>query len=103
MNFDLTTAVNSGDTLDFVVDRGVDGGWDCDSTFFDPTIVVSASAPVPANAHDVNGDGSVTIADVQLAVNQALMLASCGSGDVNGDRACTVSDVQLIINGVLGL
>ena len=48
-------------------------------------------------------DGSVNVADVQLAVNQALAITACSTGDVNGDAVCNVSDVQLVVNKALGL
>ena len=52
---------------------------------------------------DLNGDGITNVADVQIAVNQALGASACGSGDVNKDGACNVSDIQLVINKALGL
>ena len=52
---------------------------------------------------DLNGDGITNVADVQIAVNQAVGAAACGSGDVNKDGACNVADVQLVINKALGL
>ena len=55
------------------------------------------------NATDLNGDGITNIADVQIAVNQALGALACGSGDVNKDGVCNVSDIQLVINKALGL
>ena len=56
-----------------------------------------------SSATDLNGDGITNVADVQIAVNQAVGAAACGSGDVNKDGACNVSDVQLVINKALGL
>jgi len=46
---------------------------------------------------DVNGDGAVNIADVQLIIDQVLGLSpvTCGSP--------TIADVQIVINAVLGL
>ncbi|MDO8600099.1 MAG: Ig-like domain-containing protein [bacterium] len=41
-NFDVTTSVSQGDSIDFVINKGIDNG--CDSTVFDPTIVLTASA-----------------------------------------------------------
>lgn len=59
-----------------------------DCTF---NITVSAS-----KAGDVNGDGSVTISDVQ-AVLDALG-ATSGSCDVNGDGSVDISDVQAVLD-----
>ena len=65
---------------------------------------VEISTTIPAgNIHDVNKDGSVNVADVQLAVNQALAITACSTGDVNGDAVCNVSDVQIVVNKALGL
>jgi hypothetical protein len=51
---------------------------------------------------DLNGDGKVNVLDVQLATNQTLGYAACGSADVNGDSKCTVIDIQRIISTSLG-
>lgn len=65
---------------------------------------VQVSARTPStNVYDVNGDGVVNVTDVQITVNQALGLATCGTGNVNGDGACNVTDVQLVVNRALGL
>jgi hypothetical protein len=42
-DFDITTTVAVGDKVDFVINKGIDNG--CDSTFFDPTIVLSYKLP----------------------------------------------------------
>jgi VWFA-related protein len=53
---------------------------------------------------DVNGDGAVNVADVQLVINMTLGRTPAGEcGDVNLDGAVNVADVQLVINGALGL
>ena len=52
---------------------------------------------------DVNGFGPVTVADVQIVINQALGLSPCTNGDVNGDGRCDVQDVQIVINALLGM
>lgn len=44
-SFSMTAAVLAGDTIDFVV-QGIGGDNSCDSTFLDPTIVLS-TAPLP--------------------------------------------------------
>lgn len=65
-------------------------------------VASGATAAAGGGSTDVNGDGSTDIADVQLAINQAVGASACGSGDVDGDGACTVTDVQKIVNGALG-
>jgi hypothetical protein len=51
---------------------------------------------------DLNSDGNVNVLDVQLATNQTLGYAACGSADLNGDSKCTIVDVQRIISSSLG-
>jgi hypothetical protein len=46
--------------------------------------------------YDLNGDGVINAADVQIAINQALGLAPCTNGDVNHDGVCNIFDVQLV-------
>lgn len=65
--------------------------------------LVTIQAAGSGAVYDINGDGSVTVADVQRAVNQALGIESCGAGDVNKDGTCNVADVQPTVNAVLGL
>ncbi|MCX6023478.1 MAG: cohesin domain-containing protein [Chloroflexi bacterium] len=51
---------------------------------------------------DVNRDGSVNIADVQLMTNMALGL-SADKCDLNKDGQVNVADVQLVINAAMGM
>ena len=54
---------------------------------------------------DVNGDGTVTIADVTSLVNIILGKATApasGVADVNGDHAVTIADVTSLVNIILG-
>ncbi|MEK7389375.1 MAG: LamG-like jellyroll fold domain-containing protein, partial [Elusimicrobiota bacterium] len=66
-------------------------------------LAVFNAAPPSGTLTDLNGDGITNVADVQIAVNQAVGASACGSGDVNKDGACNVSDIQLVINKALGL
>jgi hypothetical protein len=50
---------------------------------------------------NVTQDGTATVADVQLIINEALGGAP-PVDDLNGDGTVTVTDVQLVINSVLG-
>jgi len=52
---------------------------------------------------DVNGDGSVDAADVQLVINSALGLGTQFNCDLNKDGIVDAVDVQLVINDVLGV
>jgi hypothetical protein len=52
------------------------------------------------NACDLNKDGSVDLADVQLAVNMALGLAPCTS-TILGPGVCNIVVVQRVTNAVL--
>jgi hypothetical protein len=69
------------------------------------------STPVPVTltvyqntppACDINGNGSINVADVQLEINEALG-AALPANDLNGDHVVNVADVQIVINAVLGL
>jgi hypothetical protein len=63
----------------------------------------SASAQgVPLNACDLNRDGVVTKADVDLAVSMSLGPASGCTADIVGAGVCNVIVVQRVINAVTG-
>ena len=57
--------------------------------------------PPTTSVCDVNGDGSVNVADVQGEVNQALGASACAN-DINQDGVCNVIDVQRVVNAALG-
>ena len=50
---------------------------------------------------DVNADGAVNIADVNLIINYILSGKYGNLGDVNGDGTINITDVNLIINEIL--
>ena len=53
---------------------------------------------------DCNGDGSVSIGEVQKAINMFLGTLPPGCGvDCNGDGKITIGEVQKVINAFLGL
>jgi hypothetical protein len=58
----------------------------------------TGAAPPPPSSCDVNGDGVVNVADVQLEVNMALGINSC----TNPSGTCTVVSVQRVVNAALG-
>jgi len=49
----------------------------------------------------LNGDGTVNVADVQIAVNEALGLSPC-TMNLDGTGTCDVADVQRVIAAALG-
>ncbi|HTR37099.1 MAG TPA: dockerin type I domain-containing protein [Bryobacteraceae bacterium] len=51
---------------------------------------------------DLNGDGSVNVVDVQIAINQALGIAVCSTADLQQNGQCNAVDVQRLINAALG-
>lgn len=56
----------------------------------------------PVSACDLNGDGVVNAADVQLAVNQTLGVAPCTNASLQQNGQCNVVDVQRVIKSSLG-
>lgn len=63
------------------------------------TLCIPAQAQT--NACDLNGDGVVNIADVQLAVNMAVGSTACAA-NVMGAGVCNIVMVQRIVNSALG-
>jgi sugar lactone lactonase YvrE len=55
----------------------------------------------PNSLCDMNGDGSLNVADVQLIINEALGTAPA-KNDVNRDGVVNIADVQIVINAALG-
>jgi len=53
------------------------------------------------NACDLNRDGSVTSADVTVAINMALGTSPC-TANIEGPNTCTVITVQRVVNASLG-
>ena len=51
-------------------------------------------------ACDVGNYGSVTVADVQAEINEALGIAA-GANDLNADGRVNVTDVQIVMNAAL--
>ena len=50
---------------------------------------------------DVNGDGEVTIADINIIIDAILSGTFNNGCDVNGDGEVTIADVNMIINIIL--
>jgi hypothetical protein len=53
------------------------------------------------NACDLNGDGTVNSADVQLAINMSLGLTGC-TANIAGANVCNVIVVQRVVNASMG-
>ena len=70
--------------------------------FTGPIDTVGSGGVLPTiNACDLNGDGLVTVVDLQLEINAALGLAPC-THDINKDGPCNIVDVQRVVIAALG-
>ena len=59
-------------------------------------------APMPAPlVGDVNGDGEVGIADVNVLIEMVLSGTFHGTGDMNGDSEISIADVNALIDLIL--
>ena len=76
---------------------GVTGGGTATPTSAIDHTIVAGLSPC-----DINGDGNITVLDVQQEINEVLNLAP-RVNDLNGDGQYTVADVQIVVNGTLGL
>lgn len=61
----------------------------------------SVSAWAQVSPCDLNGDGAINIADVQLAVNMSVGAATC-TANIMGAGVCNVVVVQRVVNAALG-
>ncbi|ULA62597.1 MAG: Fibronectin type-III domain-containing protein [Nitrospira sp.] len=62
--FALTSSITAGEAIDFVINRGSDGGNACDTTVFDPTISfspASTSPPDTSTPPPTSGTATVTL------------------------------------------
>jgi len=64
-------------------------------------LVPTLAAQSTPSACDLNGDGAVNVADVQIAINQVLGMVSC-TMNLDGTGVCDVTDVQRVIAAALG-
>ena len=67
-------------------------------TWMDQQLDFDPNALDPA---DVNGDGTVNIADVNLIINWILSGSTDPAGDVNGDGTINIADINAVINAIL--
>jgi hypothetical protein len=71
-----------------------------------PSLVLAAglasfSASAQISPCDLNGDGVVNVADVQLAVNMSVGSATC-TANIVGPGVCGIVVVQRVVNAALG-
>ena len=67
----------------------------------DTVFTINANSAQSATC-DLNDDGVVNNADVQIVVNASIGLGSCGAGDLDGNGRCDAVDIQRLINAALG-
>ena len=58
--------------------------------------------PLPTSRCDINGDGSVTVTDLQTLVNAILTSSADSKYDINKDSLVNVLDAQVLTNVILG-
>ena len=58
-------------------------------------------SPAPTVVGDVNGDGEVNIADINVVIDIILSGASSSAADVNGDGEINIADVNAVIDIIL--
>jgi len=78
---------------------GADGTLFFNATSGSFSVFPSGSAISPC---DLNADGVVNSADVQVAISQAVGSSSCGNADLDRNGTCNVIDVQRVINAANG-
>ena len=62
---------------------------------------VGGDVPGPGTPGDVNGDGEITVADVNALIDIILNSGATPSSDVNGDGEVNVADVNALISMIL--
>jgi hypothetical protein len=68
-----------------------------------PVTFTAVSVKGASSRCDLNGDSRVDVLDVQYAIHQTVVTATCISADLNRDGSCTESDVQRVIGAALGM
>ena len=64
------------------------------------TLLPRTTQTAPSSC-DLNGDGVVNVADVQLAISQSIGALPCTTADLQQNGKCTVIDVQRVLNAAL--
>jgi len=69
--------------------------------FYIVLLALAMAMGASATTGDVNGDGEVTVADVNAVIDMILTGNTTTAGDVNSDGEVTVSDVNAVIDIIL--
>jgi hypothetical protein len=78
--------------------------WSCAGSNGGTTASCSATRQILTRQGDCDNSGTVTIAEVQSAINMFLGLkAVAGCVDISGDSSVSIAEVQKVINSFLGL
>ena len=66
-------------------------------------LLAALAAPMAAHASvaDVNGDGEVSVADINVIIDAILSGSALDAADVNGDGEVTLADINSVISSIL--
>jgi hypothetical protein len=87
--FEQIVQVSVGDTIDFTVGYGSDGNYFGDSTALEATI-----RPLTGPPGDLNFDGTVNRADLDILMNQIRAHSTNLAYDLNGDGKVDIADAR---------
>ena len=67
-------------------------------------LIYDSMPPDVALKGDVNGDGEITIADINIIIDAILTVTQefQTAADVNGDGEITIADINVVIDIILG-
>ena len=101
--------------MNFVFNQGASAGQTNDVTYVNKTSFFEVTSQtshysvkdvtdvylpyLDTNAYDVNNDGEVNIADVNVLIS--FILSGAGMGDVNGDGEVNIADINAVIDYIL--
>jgi hypothetical protein len=77
----------------------VDYYWQVD----DVQVIATKGAPAGRRAGDCNGDGTVSITELQQVVNNQLGISATGCGDCDGGGQVSITELQKAVNCQLGM
>jgi PKD repeat protein len=96
--FTIKAGMSGSTTVTSVCNVADCGGNDLPTNCFDGSVVLATKPG------DCNGDGEVSVGEVQKAINMLLGALPVGCGaDCNGDGTVSVGEVQKVINVFLGV
>ena len=58
---------------------------------------MGAYEPLPPQPGDLNGDGTINVADILILIGNWGCLAEDCAGDINGDGITNISDLLILI------